>query len=115
MIDVGSVIKLIPVGSANAKSLDEMIVIFANAGLLDEVKDKGRKTRDIISRVRMDYVIVNNQDGKGYFRPTIEDFDELRRYAAQERSRAREIGRRARLGDALLMDFYKERCKEQKI
>lgn len=113
-IEVDEIISVIPVGKSNAKPLDEMVKIFDSLGWLPG-SDKERKTRDIISRARMDYVIVNNQDGMGYFRPTIEDFEALRKYTQQEKNRAKEIGRRARLGDALLMDFYKERCDEQRV
>jgi len=116
-IDIEQVARVIPLGHDNAKNLSEMVSIFESHGWLSDmsVSNRERRTRDIISRVRMDYVICNIQDGKGYFRPTKEDLEALRKYTEQEKSRAKEIGRRARLGESLLMDFYKERCHEQRL
>lgn len=113
-IDLEEVANSIPKGQENARPLADMVKIFDGYGWLPN-HDKERKTRDLISRARMEYVICNLQDGKGYFRPTKDDFEALRKYTNQERNRAKEVGRRARLGEALLMDFYKERCEEQKI
>lgn len=117
MIDVEEVVHLIPLGYENAKPLEQMVKIFDGYSLLEGVSDgnKGRRTRDIISRVGIDYVVCNLSDGRGYFRPTIEDEPQLRKWVAQEKNRAMQTGRRVRKGSELLEDFYKNRCEEQKI
>lgn len=53
-----------------------------------------RRVREFIETERMDHVILNMQDGKGYFRPTEAETDLTKRWILQEMSRARKIMKR---------------------
>lgn len=53
-----------------------------------------RSVREFIETERMDHVILNMQDGKGYFRPTEAETDLTKRWILQEMSRARKIMKR---------------------
>lgn len=114
-IDIEQAANLIPKGHENAVSLKQLMSIFENMGWLDNLGDPERRTRDIISRVGMDYCVLNLQDGHGYFRPTKADLDSFRRWLAQEESRALRIETRIRQGRRLFEDFLLGRCEEQEI
>lgn len=116
MIDIEMVAKLIPLGHENAKPLKDMVELFCNYDLVNEnhtEEYKKRETRNIISRVGIDYVVCNLQDGCGYFRPTKEDKEEFRKWLHQEEARAKIIGRRIQKGKKLFEDYMKDRCYEQ--
>ena len=54
-----------------------------------------RQMRRCIEILRRDFIILNDQDGKGYYRPA--DAKEVRRYYYQELNRVRAIDKRLRL------------------
>lgn len=76
------VIKLIPYGKENAVSRD---VLSAKVGCSD------RTMRNLINKARRRVVIINLQNGKGYYRPTDEDVDDVLKYKLQEENRAKDI------------------------
>lgn len=51
-----------------------------------------RTIRDMIAAARRDTVILNMQDGKGYFRPLPEERHLVEAYAKQETARLKSIG-----------------------
>lgn len=51
-----------------------------------------RTIRDMIADARRDTVILNMQDGKGYFRPLPEERNLVEAYTRQETARLRSIG-----------------------
>ena len=51
-----------------------------------------RTIRDMIADARRDTVILNMQDGKGYFRPLPEERQLVEAYAKQETARLKSIG-----------------------
>lgn len=117
-MDIEKIAKCIPKGHDNALPLKTLVTIFENHGLLDDELTEDtrlREARRMISRVGIDYVICNLQDGKGYFRPTKEDTDNFRKWISQEENRAKRIGRRLHMGKKLFEDYLKERCEEQQI
>lgn len=115
IVDIEVAANLIPKGHANGKTLSQMMVVFSNQGWLDNIADPERKTREIISRVGIDYTVCNLQDGQGYFRPTANDVEAFRKWLAQEERRAKVLYKRIRKGKKVFEDFLKERCEEQKI
>lgn len=50
-----------------------------------------RDIRKIISQAKRDTLIVNLQDGKGYFKPTKDERELVERYLKQEESRFKTI------------------------
>lgn len=76
------VIKLIPYGKENAISRD---VLSAKVGCSD------RTMRNLINKARRTHVIINLQNGSGYYRPTDEDIDDVLKYKLQEENRAKDI------------------------
>ncbi len=79
---MNDLLEKIPFGKKNAISRTRLRII---TGLRD------RSIREEISRLRRDNAILNTQDGKGYYRPAEEDKEDVRRWVAQETSRARSI------------------------
>ena len=77
-----NIVKYIPYGKENAISRSELCRI---TGLND------RSMRDLINQARKRAVIINVQDGKGYFRPTKNDLDEVKKFKRQEENRAKEV------------------------
>ena len=51
-----------------------------------------RSIREAIETLRQDYIILNDQDGKGYYRP--DKADDVRRYYRQEMARVYSMLRR---------------------
>ena len=61
--------------------------------------------RRLLAKARFDYAILNDQDGGGYYRPTKNDYDELRKHLAREQKRARTLFASLKVESALLEDF----------
>ncbi len=76
------VVKFIPFGKENAISRDKLA---AKIGCTD------RTMRDLVNKARKRVVIINLQDGDGYYRPTDEDMEDVLRYKKQEENRATEV------------------------
>lgn len=78
------IVKFIPFGRENAVSRDKLS---AEIGCSDRVM------RDLINNARKRVVIINIQNGNGYYRPTNEDAAEVEKFKRQEENRAKEIFR----------------------
>lgn len=77
---------LIPVGHENAVTRKYLCAV---TGMND------RTVRQMIHEARRNQVILNLQDGSGYYIPNTKDkkdMEELKRYVTQETSRLRAIG-----------------------
>jgi hypothetical protein len=77
-----NIIDLIPCGKENAISRNSLVI---KTGLSD------RKIRDLIALERRNHVILNVQDGKGYYRPTEKEMPDIERFVKQETRRAKSI------------------------
>lgn len=78
------VVKYIPFGKENAISRKDLAL---KVGCSDRVM------RDLVNNARKRVVIINIQNGNGYYRPTKDDKEEVEKYKKQEESRAKEIFR----------------------
>lgn len=76
------IVKFIPFGKENAISRDKLA---AKIGCTD------RTMRDLVNKARKRVVIINLQDGDGYYRPTDNDMEDVLRYKKQEENRAAEV------------------------
>lgn len=72
----------IPYGRANAVTRKYLCMI---TGLDD------RTMRNEIAKERRYTPILNSQDGKGYYQPTLDDAEEVRDFIRQETARAKSI------------------------
>ena len=77
-----NIVKYIPYGKDNAISRQE---------LCDKTGLNDRTMRDLINQARKRAVIINIQDGNGYFRPTKDDIAEVKKFKRQEENRAKEV------------------------
>ena len=77
------IVDYIPYGRKNAITRTRLRIV---TGLND------RQIREQISQARRDTVILNMQDGKGYFRPLPEERHLVESYAKQETARLKSIG-----------------------
>lgn len=75
-----NIIDYIPRGRENAISRQRLAQI---TGLTDN------KMRELIRKARRETVIINLQDGRGYYQPTT--IEEVDRFIAQEEHRAKSI------------------------
>lgn len=82
MSDLVNILKFIPYGRENAVEIDT---------LCRETGLNNRSVRNLINSARKKSVIINVQDGKGYYRPTADDVDEVKRWKKQEENRAKEV------------------------
>lgn len=92
---------LIPIGSQNAVSRSQLLTECKEYG----IADNDRKMRRLIEDARSQSVILNLQDGRGYFRPDKSDKDKLKHYVAQERDRSITISRNLQMASAMLEDL----------
>ena len=99
-----SIIDLIPEGRENAIKRKDLVAKCLRLGLV-EGKDADRNTRRLIENARIDYTILNLSDGKGYYRPTKDDLQDLQRYIRQGESRARANFKNISMAKALYEDF----------
>ena len=76
------IVNYIPIGRDNAISRQELCI---KTGLSD------RKVRNMIKMARRNIVILNIQDGSGYFLPGVDDTALVRKYLKQEERRAKSI------------------------
>jgi len=77
------IVDYIPFGRENAVTRTQLRIM---TGMND------RKIRDKISEARRDTVILNMQDGEGYFRPLPEERHLVEAYDKQETARLKSIG-----------------------
>lgn len=100
---------LIPFGRENAISREALLMDCDRVGLCSD----DRAMRRLIQRARIDTVILNNQNGNGYYRPTHDDLLDLQRYINQEENRAKVIFKDIKKAKALYEDLKKGRINEQ--
>ena len=89
----------IPIGSQNAVTRKQLKI---QTGLND------RTIRDLIHYARRDTVIINMQDGKGYFIPDMnceQDRYKLKRYMQQEDSRLKSHGWALKAARKMFKDY----------
>lgn len=78
-----NIIDYIPFGRENAVTRTQLRIV---TGLTD------RKIRDLIADARRDTVILNMQDGKGYFQPNPDEINLVQAFEKQEEARLKSIG-----------------------
>ena len=76
------IVNYIPIGRDNAISRQGLCI---KTGLSD------RKVRNMIKMARRNIVILNIQDGSGYFLPGVDDTALVRKFFKQEERRAKSI------------------------
>ena len=95
------IVKYIPYGRENAISRDDLAI---KVGCSDRIM------RDLISKARKKTVIINIQNGSGYYRPTEDDMEDVLKYKHQEENRATEV-----LGNLqTVCEFIREFVKGEK-
>lgn len=109
--DAITIADLIPFGRENAIQRQTLVNVCRMYGLVDD-NNSDRKMRKLIERARLDYVILNMQDGNGYYRPTKEETEELNKYIRQENKRAFSALRNIDLAKKLYEDYIHERGAE---
>jgi len=106
MYAVETIIDLIPVGQANAisrKLLTEKCITY---GLIDPYTyDADRSMRRLLSKAKKEHVIVNLQDGGGYFIPDKDDVNTMNWYIQQEKRRINNLAKPLRYAEKLLADM----------
>lgn len=86
MNDAEMIMNLIPVGHENAVTRQQLCI---STGMND------RRIRKAIAEARREIIILNLQDGNGYYVPDMEDDvdkAELKRFVKQEEHRLKSIG-----------------------
>lgn len=86
MTDVEMIMNVIPVGHKNAVTRQRLCI---STGMDD------RRIRKAIHEARREIIILNLQDGSGYYIPDMEDETdkaELKKFVKQEESRLKSIG-----------------------
>jgi hypothetical protein len=82
--------ELIPKGKENAITRDELLDKCIENGLVKEDskrENQDRAMRKLIQKAKLDYSITNDADGSGYYRPTKEDYQRLRRNHNREKKK----------------------------
>lgn len=86
MTDAEIIMNLIPVGHENAVTRQQLCI---STGMND------RRIRKAIAEARRENIIMNMQDGNGYYIPNMEDDvdkAELKKFVKQEEHRLKSIG-----------------------
>lgn len=107
-IPIFTVADLIPVGRENAIKREALLNLCIQNGLA--TNDRGM--REEISKAKRDYVILNHSRGDGYYRPSLEDMQDLQRYIRQEENRAKSTFKNIKRAKALYEDYKHGRVKE---
>lgn len=85
---IKSILELIPYGKENAISRKMLTAKCLDEGLIpSEVTDKDRYMRQLITDTRQYAAIVYREEG-GYYLPTENDIEDLRKYVQTEQKRA---------------------------
>lgn len=98
----------IPIGMDKAITREELLNVCISEGLCKS----DREMRKLIEKARIDYVILNHSDGRGYYRPSREDMQELQRYIRQEEKRAKSTFKNITMAKALYEDYQHGRIEE---
>lgn len=96
-----NIVDIIPIGKSNAISRQQLLFTCAFYG----IAKSDRQMRREIEKARKETVILNVQDGSGYFRPGKEDLSELRHYILQEKDRSMTILSNLKIAKNLLADM----------
>ena len=96
-----NVTSFIPIESENAITRENLLNKCIFAGLADN----DRQMRKLIEDARKETVILNMQDGRGYFQPGKNDRDKLKHYVEQEHDRSISILRNLKMANNLLADI----------
>lgn len=96
---------LIPVGRENAIKRETLLELCRN----NNIATNDRAMRKEIEKAKRDYVILNHSNGDGYYRPSLEDVQDLQRYIRQEEKRARSTFKNIQRAKALYADYIHER------
>ena len=104
------IVSLIPVGRDFAISRENLVRTCLDMGIVSE-NNADRETRTLIMRAREYNVILNNSDGKGYYRPSPDDAQSLAAYIKQEESRGKRTFRNISLARKLYEDYSHERIQ----
>ena len=102
---VTNIVDLIPKGSANAISREDLL----NRCIIFGIAFNDRAMRKAIEDARKSVTILNMQDGRGYFLPDKNDHDKLRHYINQEHDRSISILRNLKMANNLLSDYENNR------
>ena len=104
---------LIPVGRENAISRKLLTQMCLSCGLIDtNLKDSDRNMRSLVSKAREEHIILNLQNGNGYYKPSKEDLFDLQRYIAQEEKRAKATFKNLSMAKRLYEDYKHGRITE---
>lgn len=98
----------IPIGRENAITRDELLKVC----ITEKLCETDREMRKLIERARIEYVILNHSDGRGYYRPSREDMQDLQRYIRQEEKRAKSTFKNITMAKALYEDYRNGRIEE---
>ena len=99
---------LIPVGRENAIKREVLLKSCIQNG----IATNDRSMREEIANAKRDYVILNHSRGDGYYRPSLEDMQDLQRYIRQEENRAKSTFKNIKRAKALYEDYKHGRVKE---
>ena len=100
-----NIVDLIPYGKENAVNREDLL----NRCILHCIAYSDRGMRKQIEDARKNTVILNMQNGAGYFRPTKDDLPELRHYIAQEHDRSMAILHNLKMAKNVLEDMEADR------
>lgn len=103
-----TIAELIPTGRENAISRASLLALCDAHDLAHD----DRRMRELIHHARIDYVILNREDG-GYYRPTLADMQDLQRYIRQEQSRAIKIFQSIQKAQDLYEDYKRGRMQDE--
>lgn len=108
-----TIIDFIPVGRDNAIKRAELTRLCVQYGLIGKSSptNEDRAMRRLIERARRDYTILNVTDGKGYYRVSIKDLQDLQRYIRQEDSRAKAAFINHKMAKKLYEDYIHGRIE----
>ena len=107
-----NIIDLIPIGRENAISRNDLTNKCIEFGLIEKftsLSSAYRTMRKLVSKVRVDYTILNLSNGNGYYRVSKDYLQDLQRYIKQEDNRAKASFRNTTLAKKLYEDFKAER------
>ena len=99
---ISDITDLIPTGHENAIGHELLTDKCIHWGLIDfRAKDPDRCMRKLLHDAKLTNVIINLQDGRGYFKPSEKDEGALAWYIAQEKNRVKNASRPLRYAERL--------------
>lgn len=99
-----NLIEVIPMGKENIIDRHELLDRFIAFGAVEGTsKDPNREMMTVIHELRKNAVIIST--GKGYYRPSIDDMQELENYIRKEEHRVKEIVTNTQYAKKYLQDM----------